>query len=66
MTSEETKKALRGNMHLDTWVIGVADFKFEANWGHGGRLETAMASESTKMAVAGNVHMDMYYKGNRG
>ena len=28
MASEATK-AVRGNMHIDTWVIRVADFKSE-------------------------------------
>ena len=40
MASEATKMAIRGNMHMDTRVIEVADFKSEVRfefwgyWGH--------------------------------
>ena len=32
MASEATKMAVRGNMHNDTRVIEVADFKFEVKF----------------------------------
>ena len=32
MTSEATKMAIRGNMHNDTRVIEVADFKCEVKF----------------------------------
>ena len=32
MASEATKMAIRGNMHMDTRVIEVADFKSEVNF----------------------------------
>ena len=37
MASEATKMTVRGNMHNDTMVIEVADFKSEVKfefWGH--------------------------------
>ena len=60
MASEATKMAIRGNMHMDTRVIEVADFKSEVKfdlWGYWGHLEAAMASGDVKMAVLGNIHM---------
>ena len=50
--------AVIGNMHMDTRVIKVADFKSEVQFDLRGRLEAAVASEATKMAVIGNRHMD--------
>ena len=35
MASEATKMAVRGNMHMDTRVIEVADFKSEAKYDFG-------------------------------
>ena len=32
MASEATQMAVRGNMHMDTRVIEVADFKSEAKY----------------------------------
>ena len=61
MASEATKMAVWGNMHNDTRVIEIADFKSEVKfefWGHWGCFEAAMASEATKMAVRGNMHND--------
>ena len=53
--------AIRGNMHMDTRIIEVADFKSEVKfdlWGYWGHLEAAaMASGDVKMAVLGNMHM---------
>ena len=52
--------AIRGNMHMDTRVILVTDFKSEVKfdlWGYWGYLEAKMASGDVKMAVLGNIHM---------
>ena len=60
MASEATKMAVRGNMHINTRVIEVADFKSEVKfefWGHWGHFEATMASEATKMALIGNMHI---------
>ena len=36
MASEATKMAVRGNMHIDTRVIEVTDFKSEVKFGFRG------------------------------
>ena len=62
MASEATKMAVRGNMHNDTRIIEVADFKSAVKFefgGHCGSFEAAVASEATKMAVRGNMHNDI-------
>ena len=54
--------AIRGNMHMDTRVIEVTDFKSEVKydlWGYWGHLEATMASETVKTAVLGNIHIYM-------
>ena len=61
MASKATKLAVRGNMHIDTRVIEVADFKSQFKfdlWGRGGHLEATMASEATEISVKGNMHID--------
>ena len=58
MTSEATKMATRGNMHMDTRVIEVTEFNSEVSLDLRGHLEVAMASEATKMAVGCNMGMD--------
>ena len=52
MVSEASKIALRGNMHMNTRVIKIADFKSEVIfdlWGHRGCLEATIASEATRI-----------------
>ena len=51
MTSEATKMAVRGNMHMDIRVVDVTEFNSKVRCDLRGRLEAAMASEATKMAV---------------
>ena len=63
MTSEATKMAVPGNMHIDARVIEVAFIKYDVKFdlkGHWGCLEDAMTSEATKMAVPGNMHIDAW------
>ena len=60
MTSEATKMAVPGNMHIDARVIEAACIKSEIKYdlqGHWGCLEDAMTSEATKMAVPANMQM---------
>ena len=65
MTSEATKMAVRGNMHMNIRVFEVTDFNFVVkNYLRGqddlrGHLEATMASEATKMATRGNMHMNI-------
>ena len=47
MTSEATWMAVIGNMHIDTRVIKVANFKFKVTFDLRGCLEAAVASEAT-------------------
>ena len=52
--------AIRGNMHMDTRVIQVTDFKSEVKfdlWDYWGHLKAAMASGVVKMAVLGDIQM---------
>ena len=58
MASEATYMAVIGNMHMDTRVIKVADFKPEIKFDFRGCLEAAVVSEATWMSVIGNMHMD--------
>ena len=39
--------AVIGNMHMDTRVIKIAEFKSEVKFDLGGCLEAAVASEAT-------------------
>ena len=55
--------AVIGNMHMDTRVIKVADFKSEVKFDLLGCLEAAVTSEATLMAVIDNMHM--VYPGNQ-
>ena len=52
MASEANYMAVIGNMHMDTRVIKVTDFKSEIKFDLRGHLE------ATNMAVIGNMHMD--------
>ena len=54
MASEDTKMAIRGNMHMNAMVVEVAHFNFDLQ----GHLEATMASEATKMAIRGKMHMN--------
>ena len=65
MASEATKIPVRGNMHIDTRVIKVADFKSGVNCDHWGRLEAAKASEATKIPVI-EQYMHVYQQCNQG
>ena len=58
MASEAIKVAVRCNMHMNTRIIKVADFKSEFNFEPRGHLEAVMTSEYTKMAVRCNMHME--------
>ena len=58
MTSEATKMATRGNMHMDTRVIEVTEFNSKVNLDIRGHLEANRASEAMKVAFRNNMHMD--------
>ena len=64
MTSEATKMATRGNMHMDARVIDITMFNSEVNLDLRGHLEAARASEATKMAV--RMQYGLGYQGNQG
>ena len=49
MASEATKMAVRGNMHIDTRVIEVADFKYEVKFDLRGCLEAVVAHGVTHL-----------------
>ena len=58
MTSEASKMATRGNMHMDARVIKVTDFNSEVSLDLRGHLEATRASEAMKVAFRSNMHMD--------
>ena len=61
MVLEASKIVVKDNMHIDSRVSEVTDFKSEVNsdlWGYWGCLEATIASEATRMAVIDNMHID--------
>ena len=51
MASKATKITVRGNNHMDTWVVEVIEFNSEVRCDYRGCLEAAVASEAIKMAI---------------
>ena len=58
MTSEATKTATRGNMHMNARVTEVTEFNSEVSLDIKGHLEANRTSEAMKVAFRSNMHMD--------
>ena len=57
MALEATQKAIRANIHINTRVIEIADFKSEVNFDLWGRLEASMASDATQWLLYQYIHL---------